>query len=109
MFSFRLMLLMILISIIGIGCSATETKDNLTDPTVGWAGTWTDNTGTLVLTEDGINVTGIYIDPQNALYEKLEGTISEDKMVMTGSWSQTGSFSFVLSSNGTNFNGTYGY
>jgi len=103
------MALMVLIGMIGVGCPATETEENVPDAVVGWAGTWIDSTGTLVLTEDGMNVSGVYIDPQNALYETLEGTISEDGKILSGSWSQIGSFSFVLSDDGTYFNGTFGY
>ena len=109
MFSLRLIALTVLIGMISIGCSAAETEKNVTDAGVGWAGTWVDNTGTLVLTENSLNVTGVYIDPQNAVSEAIEGMISEDGKVLSGTWSQAGSFRFSLSKDGTYFNGTYGY
>jgi len=109
MYLLRLLALVVLISMIGIGCSAAEIEENVTDVGVGWAGTWIDNTGTLVLTEDGLNVTGVYIDPQTALSQIIEGTISEDGKVLSGTWRLVGSFTFALSKDGTYFNGTYGY
>jgi hypothetical protein len=109
MFSLRLMGLMVLIGIIGVGCSAAETEENMTGVEIGWAGTWIDNTGTLVLTEDGLNVTGVYTEPQTAVSETIEGTISEDGKVLSGSWSLTGPFTYAISDDGTYFNGTFGY
>ncbi len=103
------MALMVLIGMIAVGCYAAETKENVNDAAVGWAGTWIDTMGTQVLTVDGRNVTGVYTDPPIAVSRTGEGTISEDGKVLSGSWSQFGPFTFTLSDDGTYFNGTYGY
>lgn len=104
----RLIAPLVLIGMIVIGCSAEKTDENITGVATGWAGTWIDSTGTLVLTEDGMNVTGAYIDPETVVSEIIKGTISPDGKTLSGSWSTPGQFIFSLSDDGTYFNGTYG-
>ena len=64
---------------------------------------------TLVLTVDDMNVTGAYLDPETAVSNIIEGTISEDGKVLSGTWIQEGPFELTLSDDATYFNGTFGF
>ncbi len=103
------MALFVLITMIGAGCSAAETEENVTDATFGWAGTWVDYSSTMVLTQDGLNVTGTYEDPAEGLVLSIEGVASEDGKILTGTWYEDGKLTFALSEDGTYYNGTFGY
>ena len=75
-----------------------------------WNGTWKTERNTYTLIQNGSLVSGTYTpllmdEDEPGL---IEGTVSEDGKEMTGSWVESGNFSFSISENKMSFNGTYG-
>lgn len=87
-------------------CVAEE-MDAGSDIISDWSGTWNCDVNTLNLTQDGNLVIGIYDKPEDMVVLKMEGNVSEDGKVFSGSWSDTGKIEFILSDDGKSFNGTY--
>lgn len=77
----------------------------------GWTGTWQTNIDNLTTTQTGNSVKGMYypMDPSAHDEGTMEGNLSENGKVLTGTWIETGGLVFMLSDDGSYFNGTYGF
>jgi hypothetical protein len=79
-----------------------------------WTGDWISDVDILHLSQNGSSVTGTYepkIETVIDLVEPgiIEGVLSDDGKVFTGTWEEEGRVRFILSDDGLYFNGTYGY
>lgn len=79
------------------------------DDAVNWTGAWDsgDDMKT-VLTQEGTNVTGTF-ENGDVIETTLEGTVSEDGKLLTGTWEEHGGINLTLSEDRTYYNGTFGY
>lgn len=75
-----------------------------------WSGTWETERNTYTLIQNGTVLTGSYVplSPDNDEPGLIEGVVSDDNRELTGTWIESGNFSFTQSDNGENFVGTYG-
>lgn len=79
------------------------------DPENPWSGSWDAGMNTFTnLSQEDNSVQGSYISP-GGIPMVIEGTLSEDGKVLTGTYSDSGLFVFTLSEDGNIFNGTFGY
>lgn len=80
-------------------------------PDAPWSGAWQTNLFTMEINQDGDAVSGTYvtINPKVSVTGSLNGTVSEDGTVLSGSWLDLGVFHFTMSDDGSSFSGTGGY
>jgi hypothetical protein len=92
-----------------IGAAAAPAKHK---PALKWTGGWKTNYGAMHLRQKGKHVTGTYKWKGGRIVGTAKGA------TLTGTWSQkptyqgssdSGSFTFTMSSNGKAFTGTWGY
>lgn len=74
-----------------------------------WSGTWNNPHMLNTWVQDGFTVTGLYSPMENVNDEPgvMEGTVSDDGNIFSGTWKESGNFTFHLSDDGSYFNGTY--
>ena len=73
-----------------------------------WNGTWIDQYYTMYIQQDEDGITAIYqpVDPEAHDPGRLEGTVSEDGLVFSGRWSETGNSTMILSEDQMAFMGS---
>jgi len=73
-----------------------------------WNGTWTDETYTIFIQQNGTEIAGNYIPFDLETYDAglLEGTLSEDQKTFSGVWIESGLQEATLSEDGMSFSGT---
>ena len=79
------------------------------DPVERWNGTWKTNLTISTFIQNGTHVTGSY-EPLSGLNDEpglFDGNVSPDGKTLTGTWLESGNFSFHVSENGLFWNGTY--
>ena len=79
------------------------------DPENIWTGTWKTPRSTNMWTQNGTVVVGSY-EPLPGIGDEpgiFEGSVSEDGKTISGRWTETGNFSFMISDDHSHFNGTY--
>lgn len=91
--------------------SADELSDETVLPSLEWNGTWQSETVEMVLVQTGNTVTGTYtpLDWNTTDPGVIEGTISDDGKVLSGTWREGGNLTLVLAEDYSNFNGTFTY
>lgn len=92
----------------GGGTRDKSVKVNVNAPVSNFAGSWNHNFGTMVLAQEGANVSGSYTNAFSGEGE-IDGTVTGN--VLNGTWSingGTGSLQFTVSNNNQTFNGNFG-
>jgi hypothetical protein len=74
-------------------------------------GIWTSESLTLSLFKEGSMVQGSYysLDATTGVCGLMNGTLSQDGSEITGTYIESGNFSYTLADDGSSFNGTYTY
>lgn len=87
--------------------NATRIGD-IPDPDNPWSGSWVTWKKSYNLTQNGTYLSGINQPLNNVNDESglLDGIISDDGTTYTGNWTEKGSFTFVMSDTGSEFNAT---
>lgn len=98
------MLILCLISITCFGF-ADKTLDNSA-----WNGTWESEYYILVFLQDGVNISGWYEPKAGYPYDPgvFTGELSENGSVFSGTWRESGPFSYVLADDFQSFSGAFG-
>lgn len=108
MFKLKVMAILAMLILICTGiCMAEENSTEVSDVQAGWAGTWICGVNTLILNQNGDLVQGTYEKPEDNLNLTLEGNVTENGTVLSGTWLDSATFRFILSEDGKFFNGTY--
>ena len=74
-----------------------------------WSGAWVTERKSYNYTQDGLSITGTN-QPLPGIDDEpgsMVGTVSDDGKIITGKWVETGNFTFIISKDGSFFNGTY--
>jgi len=81
----------------------------LSDPDNAWSGTWKSGKTVQTMIQNGTSVRSTYQQVSTEEDEPglFEGTVSGDGKTLTGKWMESGNFSFILSEDGSFWNGTY--
>lgn len=95
------------------GWNGTRISSEESDET-GWTGRWISDVDIVHLVQNGSVVTGTYEPIHTAVIDlvepgTIEGTLSGDGKVFTGTWKESGGILFTLSDDSLFFNGTYRY
>lgn len=72
-----------------------------------WTGTWTAENDTVFIEQNGSEISGSYVpfDLENYDAGRLEGSLSEDGKIFSGTWTDTGSMDLTLSEDMMSFYG----
>ena len=106
-----LLIASLFILVLAGAAAAEEAVPEQSVPDTPWSGIWQTNLFTMKLSQNGDAVSGTYttLNPNVSVTGSLNGTVSEEGTVLSGSWLDLGVFHFTMSDDHSSFSGTGGY
>lgn len=85
------------------------TTENYIGNSSDWTGDWKSDTYSLNLHQNGMNISGTIqnFDTNSSETGVVAGILSDDEKIVSGTWTESGTFYYNLSNNGSFFNGTF--
>jgi len=102
--------ILLLFILMGAGFGTADTLSDSMDQENWWNGTWISEEYSITIFQNGSLIAGSY-EPDDPMIRDpgmLKGTLSDDKRVFSGIWTESGPFEVVLAEDNMSYSGTGG-